>query len=32
LLDDVMSELDGSRRKELLKFFEGAQVVVSGVE
>ncbi len=32
LLDDVMSELDKSRREELLRFFEGAQVVVSGVE
>lgn len=32
LLDDVMSELDKSRRKELLKFFKDAQVVVSGVE
>lgn len=32
LLDDVMSELDKSRRKELLRFFKDAQVVVSGVE
>lgn len=32
LLDDVMSELDSSRRKELLRFFGDAQVVVSGVE
>src|SRR5690606_11677493 len=32
LLDDVMSELDKSRRKELLSFFKDAQVIVSGVE
>ncbi len=32
LLDDVMSELDKSRRKELLEFFSEAQVVMSGVE
>ncbi len=32
LLDDVMSELDKTRRKELLKFFKDTQVVVSGVE
>jgi DNA replication and repair protein RecF len=32
LLDDVMSELDKGRRKELLGFFKGAQVIVSGVE
>jgi DNA replication and repair protein RecF len=32
LLDDVMSELDKSRRKELLEFFKDAQVVMSGVE
>ncbi|MDQ5913436.1 MAG: replication and repair protein RecF [Patescibacteria group bacterium] len=32
LLDDVMSELDKSRRKQLLKFFGDAQVIVSGVE
>lgn len=32
LLDDVMSELDKDRRKELLRFFKDGQVVVSGVE
>jgi DNA replication and repair protein RecF len=32
LLDDVMSELDSTRRKELLEFFKEAQVVMSGVE
>jgi DNA replication and repair protein RecF len=32
LLDDVMSELDTSRRKELLGFFKEAQVIMSGVE
>ncbi len=32
LLDDVMSELDADRRKELLDFFSEAQVMMSGVE
>lgn len=32
LLDDVMSELDATRRKELLGFFKDAQVIMSGVE
>lgn len=32
LLDDVMSELDSSRRRELLGFFSEAQVLMSGVE
>lgn len=32
LLDDVMSELDSTRRKELLGFFSEAQVMMSGVE
>jgi DNA replication and repair protein RecF len=32
LLDDVMSELDKTRRKELLRFFKDTQVVMSGVE
>lgn len=32
LLDDVMSELDKTRRRELLRFFKDTQVVVSGVE
>lgn len=32
LLDDVMSELDSTRRNELLDFFREAQVMMSGVE
>ncbi|HRV76348.1 MAG TPA: DNA replication and repair protein RecF, partial [Candidatus Saccharimonadales bacterium] len=32
LLDDVMSELDSTRRQELLAFFKDAQVIMSGVE
>jgi len=32
LLDDVMSELDSTRRRELLEFFKEAQVIMSGVE
>ena len=32
LLDDVMSELDKNRRRELLSFFGDAQVIMSGVE
>ena len=31
LLDDVMSELDKNRRRELLSFFGDAQVIMSGV-
>jgi DNA replication and repair protein RecF len=31
ILDDVMSELDQSRQKELLRFFDQAQVLVSGI-
>ncbi len=31
LLDDVMSELDATRRQELLSFFNPAQVIVTGV-